>query len=112
MQVTWVNVQIRYFGKRSEPFAKGEGFRARQREALPSEAGRGLGGSPQRGPGAAPLAGARGRSPRKIFSIKGGLEAILAIRNIKIIANCVIKNCKIIAVLYCNKTRNSYEMTL
>ena len=39
-----------------------------------------------RGPGAEPLAGvaARGRSPREILSKFGGLEAILAIRNIQI----------------------------
>ena len=40
--------------------------------------------SPQRGPGAGPLAGARGRSPRKILSKFGGLEAISAIQNIQI----------------------------
>ena len=33
------------------------------------------------------------------FINKGGLEAILAIQNIKIIANCEIKNCKITVVL-------------
>ena len=42
------------------------------------------GHSPQRGPGAELLAGARGRSHRKILSKFGGLEAILAIRNIQI----------------------------
>ena len=42
------------------------------------------GRSPQRGPGAEPLVGARERSPRKFLSKSGGLEAILAIRNIQI----------------------------
>ena len=35
-----------FFGERSELFAKGEGILARHREALPSEAGRGLGAQP------------------------------------------------------------------
>jgi hypothetical protein len=49
------------------------------------------------GPGAEPLAGARGRSPRKILSIYGALEAILAIRNIKIYIKLKVVNVTIIS---------------
>ena len=42
------------------------------------------GRSPQRGPGAEPLAGARGRSPRKILHNKTSQNASEAIRNSKI----------------------------
>ncbi len=71
-------------------FERGSAKRCRERPA-------GVWGrSPHRGPGAAPLAGVRGQSSRKIFSNNGGLEAILAIQNIEIVAICGIKNCKII----------------
>ena len=47
------------------------------------------------------MAGARRQSPRKFLSKMGSLEAILQIRNIKIIANYEIKSCNYSTPVHC-----------